>query len=290
MIPAAQRVRDALAFEPVVVGGITFVPAAAVEALRWGVGPKPALIAVACSRLHPDFVFVPAFEPWAEEAVDRVMACGTAPLWVVSGPFGTVAHRDGWNDALRATVADPASIGERMGDVMPALVEQVRRGVRLGATAVVIAEDLAGTDGPLLAPDFVLDQVVPRIGRLAEAAAEHAVPTVFHSDGDVRWVLPSLRRQGFAAVHPGGLSDLAFDTFVHAAHAIGLAVIGGLSRETLHAGGPAVMRAATRVSMRAASGGLLIADDGGLTTSEELGALVSALQAARMPSRHGGLR
>lgn len=289
-IPAAQRVRDALAFEPVVVAGVTFVPTDAVAALRWGVGSKPELMALVCSHLHPDFVFIPASEPWAAEAVDRVIACGTAPFWVVSGPFGTVAHRDGWNEALKTTFADPASIGQRMGEVMPDLTEQIRRGARLGVTAIVIAEDLAGSDGPLVAPDFALDQIVPRIGRLAEAAAEYTLPAVFHSDGDVRWVLPSLRRRGFAAVHPGGLTDPVFDVFVDAAHSVGLVVIGGLSRETLHAGGPAVVRAATRVSIRAASGGLLIADDGGVTTSEELGSLVSALQLARVPSRHGGLR
>ena len=277
----AQRVRAALAFEPVIVAGMTFVPQDALEGVRWGVGPMPALIAAACSRLRPDFVFLPASEPWAEEAVDRVAACGVAPVWVVDGPFGAFASAESWTEAVRLSAADPGAAGAKMDERLPALTEKVRRGVRLGAVAIVIAEDLAGADGPLLAPDFALEEVMPRVGALAETASEQVTPSIFHSDGDVRWLLPSLRRHGFAAVHPGGLSAQAFETFLQAANDKDIAVLGGLPGDVLRSGGPAVIRAATHASVRALKGGLLITDDGGISTAEELASLVTALQVAR---------
>lgn len=286
MRAAADRVRAALAFEPVVVVGITFTSGDTTQVFHSERGPESARIEVTCGRLQPDFMFVSASDPQAAEIVEAMAACGTAPLWMVGGPLGTVAHRDGWFDALKLTASDPDSISQLMDEVMPILVEQVTRGAALGATAIVIADDLAGADGPLVAPDFALECIVPRIGRLAEVAAEHSTPAIFHSDGDVRWLLPSLRGQGFAAVHPGGLSDPAFDIFVDTANAVGLVVLGGVSSETLHAGRSEVLRAASKAAARAAGGGLLIADDGGLTTYEQLVALISALHVARMPWRH----
>ncbi|MDP2400628.1 MAG: uroporphyrinogen decarboxylase family protein, partial [Actinomycetota bacterium] len=285
MIPAAQRVRDALAFEPVLVAGLTFVPPEVIRELRWGVGGGPGLLAVACTRLELDFIFVPSWEPWAEEALDRVAACGVAPLWVVQGPLGVIAESEGWSETLRSSAADPDGLGRRMGEIMPSLREKVRRGVGLGATAIVVADDLAGADGPLVAPDFALDQILPRTGSMAAEAAEHAVPAIFHSDGDVRWAVPALRRQGFAAVHPGGLTGSAFDAFAEVCREHDLAVLGGLSRGTLAAGGPAVLRAAASASVRTLQGGLLISDDGGISTSTELASLVTAIQALRSASR-----
>jgi plasmid stabilization system protein ParE len=244
-------------------------------------------MAVACTRLELDFIFVPSWEPWAEEALDRVAACGVAPLWVVQGPLGVIAERDGWAETLRSSAADPEGLGRRMGEIMPSLREKVRRGIGLGASAIVVADDLAGADGPLVAPDFALDQILPRTGSMAAEAAEQAVPSIFHSDGDVRWAVSALRRRGFAAIHPGGLTGSAFDAFTDVCWEHDLAVLGGLSREVLAAGGPAVLREAAHVSVRALQGGLLVSDDGGISTPVELASLVSALQALRSAPQGG---
>lgn len=287
MLPAEERLRAALGGEPLIVAGFSFVPTEAFDALRWESRRAPALVAAACSRMQPDFAFIPSGEVWAAEAVDRIGECGVASVWAVDGPFGRVAGRDGWSATLRDTVAAPTELSSALHSVMPAALEDIRRGIRLGAAAIVVADDLAGADGLLMPPDFVLDDLMPRYSELAEEAALGAVPTIFHSDGDIRPFLPALRRAGFAAVHPGGLAQHAFDALLEAARACDLAVLGGLAGETLERGGPAVLKMALRAAATAAAGGLLVADDGGIVTGDQVGWLVTAMQAVRDFERKG---
>ena len=142
-----QLARPAKVLPPV---GLTLLPLPAVEALGWGRGSAPSLYAAACKRLDLGFVFLPASEPWAKDAIDCILAAVTAPFWVVSGPFGAVANRDGWIESLRATESNPQMIAGRMDAAMPDLFEQALSGAQLGAAAIVIAEDVAGANGPLL--------------------------------------------------------------------------------------------------------------------------------------------
>ena len=288
MLRAEDRGRAALSGEPVLVVGTTFVPLEAIEGLRWGSKHAPFKLAAACDNTRADFAFVSASEVWASEAVDRIGGCGTAALWVVDGPLGRVARQNGWAPTLRLSASDPMALARAMDAHMFDALEQVRRGVRLDATAIVIADDLAGAEGPLVSPDFALEEVLPRCAKLAEEAALAALPSVFHSDGDLRSLLAAIRKAGFIAVHPGGLTDTQFEPVLAAARHVGLQVLGGIPGEMLRAGIPAAVAAGTRAALMAQAGGLLLADDGGITTSPELAALVEAFAAARRGTEKEG--
>lgn len=275
------RLRDALAGSGELLVGLSFVPLAAIEGLRWGSRHAPFKLAAACENMRADFAFVPAAEVWADEAVGRIGEAGAAALWVVDGPLSRVARREGWSSTLRLSAADPMALVRAMDREMDAAREQVRRGMRLEAAALVIAEDLAGAQGPLVSPDYALEEVLPLAARLAEEAALAAVPAVFHSDGDTRALFAALRRAGFSAVHPGGLDDAQIDAYLDAARALDLRVLGGIPGASLRAGAASAVAAGTNAALRAQRGGLLLADDGGITTSEELAALVEAFAAAR---------
>jgi len=288
MLPAEERVRAALSGEPVLAVGTTFVPLAAIEGLRWGSKHAPFKLAAACDNTRADFAFVSASEVWASEAVDRIGGCGTAAMWVVDGPLGRVARQDGWAPTLRLSASDPMALARAMDVHMFDALEQVRRGVRLDAVAIVIAEDLAGAEGPLVSPDFALEEVLPRCAKLAEEAALAPVPSVFHSDGDIRALLVAIRKAGFVAVHPGGLNEQQFEALLASAHQAGLQVLGGIPGDALRAGIPAAVAAGTNAAILAQAGGLLLADDGGITTSQELAALVEAFAAARRGTEQEG--
>ncbi len=145
----------------------------------------------------------------------------------------------------------------------------------------MVADDLAGADGMMLSPDWVIDELAPRLSQIATYAEDRGVVPVFHSDGDVRTVLKAIGRAGFLAIHTGGAGWPAFEQMRDAAKAAGLAVIGGLEGEDLRAGELAAIAAGSRAAVAGASGGLLVADDGGLTTVKEVSALASALGAAK---------
>ena len=263
------------------LAGLTFVADEAIAGLRWGRHRSVRLLEAACSTLAPDFIFVPSGHVWSDEAVDRVLGCGTEVFWVVDGVLGRVAEARGWSDVLRETATHPDTTAARFDETMTQALESVRRGVRLGACAVVIADDLGGASGPLVAPDFAFEQVIPRLGVLAREAIDHGAPALVHSDGDVRVFLSAFAHEGFVAVHPGGIKADALTALHEGAQRHGLALLGGMTGEVLRVGGPAVLRAAADAALLAEHGGLLFADDGGISTPVELVSMVTAIQEFR---------
>ncbi|HSV92387.1 MAG TPA: hypothetical protein VLH81_04895, partial [Desulfobacterales bacterium] len=134
-----------------------------------------------CGALSPDFAFVESWRERARATCEVVAECGTVPFWVVRGPLGAVAEARGWSDTLAATVREPEVLAAALDEALDAAVASVRDAVAGGAGAVVAADDLAGATGPLVAPDYALEEVLPRLGRLSRAAAVEGLPLVWHS-------------------------------------------------------------------------------------------------------------
>jgi hypothetical protein len=276
------RVRSALAGDPgEPVVGITFLASEAIRALAWGSTATDPLVAAVCSRLSPDFAFVESWHDDADTVCEAVAGCGTVPFWVVRGPLDHAADALGWSEALAATVRDNEALTALLDDGVEVARTSVSAAAACGAGAIVIADDVAGAHGPLLAPDFVLSELIPRLGAIARTAAEAGLPAIWHSDGDTRAFLGAVAREGLSGIHPGGLGPDPFRQLFSAARREGLVVLGGVPGWALRAGVPSALRAATSASLIARSGGLMICDDGGVSTGEELGALIAALQAVR---------
>lgn len=261
--------------------GLTFVPTEALASLAAD-EHRPALALVrAALALGASFAFIPSVEPWADEAAAALSEEDVAPIFTVSGPLWPIIRVRGIVEGLRATLTRPEEIGEELDAALGVLLAEVERAAASGARALVLAEDLAGTHGPLVAPDFAIGELVPRYERIVRVARTLGLPTVFHSDGDIRPLLPALSRAGFVALHAGGgLSFGGFERVFWAARAEGLAVMGGLV--TAELANPA--RAETlgsKAGVLAHAGGLLLSDDGGITSASEVTSLVTALAAAR---------
>ncbi len=261
--------------------GLTFVPSGALEPVAGEVPDPVDALVKASTALRGAFAFVPAAEPWSERCVTALSEAGVAPLWAVSGPLWPIIESRGALDGLRQTLTRPGEIGMELDLALDSLLLEVSRGARSGARAIVLAEDLAGTDGPLVAPDFAIAELLPRYERVVRNARSLGVPAVFHSDGDIRPLLPAIVRAGFVAVHAGGgLEFSAFDRLFWAARDAGLALVGGLL--TAELGNAARAEAiGSAIGVLARAGGLFVADDGGITTTHEMEGLVSAVRAAR---------
>ncbi|MDP2182817.1 MAG: hypothetical protein Q8K99_09670 [Actinomycetota bacterium] len=262
--------------------GFSLVPEDAIAGVMWGHLGQLRLVA-ACCDIELDFAFVPAWEPGATSLAEAVGSCGTSVFWTVAGPLGRVAAERGWSQ----TVVDTARHAPDLADALDRATEAAASDVASappGAVACVIAEDIAVLDGPLYAPDHVLAELLPRLGRLAASALERGMDPVLHSDGDTRVFMRAIASAGFRALHVGGVSYDTFETIYASARAAGLAVIGGLPGDDLRSGAPQAIRAGVRAGVLAAAQGLLLADDGGLTTSEEVAALVAAVEASRRPA------
>jgi hypothetical protein len=274
-------VRAALAGEPTgFVAGITWVPTETLEALTFGtaaVGPADALATVA-SALDLDFAFVPAQEVWSVEAVRELRERGIAAIWTVAGVLSRVGESLGWTEMLHQTAAEPGALAVPLGEALHEALDDARQAVRSHAEALVVADDLAGAAGPLVSPDFALDALLPCYRSLAHEVTARGIPAIFHSDGDIRTLLPALRRADFCGVHLAGLSAEPFTASYTAARLAGLTVLGGIESAALTTGARRLGAHAGRLAL---SPGLLVCDDGGITSPEEVAAYASALETAR---------
>jgi len=279
---ARVRFDSALSGAPVnpVVAGLTFVDPALLPG-PGGLARSPAAaLAHACAGLHLDFAFVPSWAPWALAAVSELRAAGVCVLWTVAGVFTPVLEGEGAGAALRATERDPGRLTEALDRSAALAGSAIAVAIAAGADAVVVADDLAGADGPLVSPAFLDAEVFPRLALLAAQAADAGLPAVLHCDGASEILYGSIREAGFAAVHGdcGGARRTA--AALAAARRAGLALAGGIAASQLTDLARAAAAGAAAATM-ATSGGLLVCDDGGVATAAECAALFAALGAAR---------
>jgi hypothetical protein len=192
--------------------------------------------------------------------------------------LGRVAEVLGWSEALRLTAGEPGALAAPLAEALHAALESARAGIAAGADVVLVADDLAGAAGPLVSPDFALDALLPCYHAIAAEVVSRGALAAFHSDGDVRVLMPSLARAGFSAVHLAGIAPAALEGSIDSAHASGLVALGGIPAAALGAD-PATVgrRAGSQVHQR----GLLVCDDGGLATPVEMDAYQVAIAAAR---------
>ena len=226
-----------------------------------------------------DLAFVAAAEPDAAAVVEALHAVDVAAVWTVDGTFGRVADVLGWTESLRMTAAEPGALAARLDSALHGALVEVRDGLAAGADAVLVADDLAGPAGPLLSPDYAHDALLPCYRRLALEATEGGVPALFHSDGDIRALVPALARAGFGGVHLAGTDPHIFSASGFAARAAGLVVLGGIAAQalTVHPRDEGERAAAFAHSF----GHAIVCDDGGITTAEQVSVLGSALATAR---------
>lgn len=253
--------------------GIAWLPTDALVALFHGAasGPAQALGAL-CREVPLDLAFIPAEQPWAEDAIREVTAADALPVLAVAGPLGRVAGDVGWMETLHMTASAPSQVAFALDEALHQALAETRRVLAAGAGALLIADDLAGARGPLVSPDYALEVLVPLYGRLALEAKSAGVPAIFHSDGDIRVQLPALARAGFAGLHPGGLVDEALAATHRVARGADLVVLGGLAAVRLLAGSRDSALAALDF---AEDRGVIITDDGGISSAEELAAFVT---------------
>ncbi len=263
------------------VSGLSWIPEPVLDRVAAetdSAGGSASLAALAAS-IPVDLAFVDAGLSDAAEAVTALHEVDVAAIWAVEGVFSRVARTLGWTETLRATAAEPGVLAARLDEALHEALQSARRARDAGADALLVGDDLAGPAGPFLSPDYVLDALLPAYRRLALEAGEMSVPALFHSDGEIRALLPGLSRAGYAGVHLAGLDADAFEGAAASARRAGLVVLGGIAAATVAGGARAAGEHAARVA--SSLGTVIVCDDGGITGYDELVEFVAAVGVAR---------
>lgn len=266
---------------PAPATGLSWVPPVVLRALTWdrGIEHEDEMLQSVAAALDCDLAFVDASYPWAADAVRMLRAQGVVVAWAVAGVLGRVSDRRGMSDVIRASAVDPALLGDELDMALQGVLASVDQGCTAGAEVIVVADDLAGQSGWLVAPDYAMEALVPRYESAAIAATAAGAVPVFHSDGDVRVLYPALSSAGFAGVHLGGAGRLGVEAAMPAAVRNGLALLGGIQVSAIaHEGARHIGEG---LAPLAHSGPLIICDDGGVSSPAEIAAMGSVLDAAR---------
>jgi uroporphyrinogen decarboxylase len=132
-------------------------------------------------------------------------------------------------------------------------IAQYQRARELGAEVLVLGDDVAFRDGPMISPRMYREFVLPYHCRIVAALD---VPVIWHSDGDIRSLLPMAIEAGFVGVHglePAAGVDLAE---VKREYGRDLALVGNLDISVLAGDdADAVRRELDRCMAQGAPGG-----------------------------------
>jgi uroporphyrinogen decarboxylase len=193
------------------------------------------------------------------------------------------AYLHGIDNLLMALLVEPEFAGALMDLVLEVNLAVVRRAIRAGAEVIVLGDDYAANQGPMMSPAVFDAMILPRLTRMVEAIHEEGALAVKHSDGNLYPILDSIVRSGADALNPiepvAGM-DLATTKARVGDH---MALIGNIDCAKLLPFGTAEqVREAVRQAIVAAApgGGFLVSSSNSIHSSCRPENLVAMVRAA----------
>jgi uroporphyrinogen decarboxylase len=125
------------------------------------------------------------------------------------GPFMAGYMGMGFARFFMRLLDDRAFVHRLLDDRTQWCIAVLRRAVTLGAEVIVLGDDAAHTQGPMIDPALWRELVLPCHRQIVDALD---VPVIWHSDGNVVPLLPMAIEAGFAGFHglePNAGVDLA---------------------------------------------------------------------------------
>jgi uroporphyrinogen decarboxylase len=114
------------------------------------------------------------------------------------GPLTTSYMAMGFERFFLRLVDDPAFVHRLLANRTEWGMALCRRAVSLGAEVIIVGDDAAYREGPMISPQMWREFVLPYHRQLVESVA---VPVIWHSDGNTERLLPFAQEAGFAGVH-----------------------------------------------------------------------------------------
>ena len=114
------------------------------------------------------------------------------------GPFTAAYMAMGFERLFMELIDNPAFIHQVLENRTAWCIAQYQRAQSLGAELLVLGDDVAARGGPMIAPRMCREFILPYHRRIVEALD---VPVIWHSDGDIRTLLPMAIEAGFVGVH-----------------------------------------------------------------------------------------
>jgi uroporphyrinogen decarboxylase len=138
------------------------------------------------------------FDPERAQAVRRRYPDHCLIYGTHIGPMTAAYMAMGFERFFTRLFDDPALVRQVLEARTDWCIAQYRQALSLGAEVLILGDDVAFRDGPMISPRMYRDWVLPCHRRIVEALD---APVVWHSDGDIRSLLPFAVEAGFVGVH-----------------------------------------------------------------------------------------
>jgi uroporphyrinogen decarboxylase len=114
------------------------------------------------------------------------------------GPLTSSYMAMGFERFFLRLIDDPGFVHRLVADRTEWSIAMCGKAAGLGAEVLVVGDDAAYRDGPMISPQMWREFVLPYHRRIVDAVD---IPLIWHSDGNIGKLLPFAVEAGFAGVH-----------------------------------------------------------------------------------------
>jgi len=143
--------------------------------------------------------------PWRlgklPDLVDRFKA-ERAIVFHLRTAFMDSAYLMGLDQMLMNFLIDPQFVEAVMDVVLETNMRVVRNAVRAGADIILVGDDYASNDAPLMSPQTFREFIAPRLARMVEMVHEEGAYLIKHSDGNLWSILDDILDTGADGLNP----------------------------------------------------------------------------------------
>lgn len=138
------------------------------------------------------------------ELVKKIEAMDVPIHLVCRGPFAFLRDFINFEDLMIMFIDDPDFIDEMVSFHTDFLIQLWDKAFDfIIPDFILIGEDMAYKNGPMISPAMVRKHIYPSWKRLNDHFKQKGVPlTIIDSDGDIRPILPIIREAGFGGILP----------------------------------------------------------------------------------------
>jgi len=112
------------------------------------------------------------------------------------------AYLMGLDNLLMNMVAEPELVELTMHKVLEANMGVVRRAIRAGAEVIILGDDYAGNNGPMMSPGHFRQFILPPLTKMITMIHEEGALCIKHSDGDLYLLLDMIVSAGPDGINP----------------------------------------------------------------------------------------
>jgi len=117
-------------------------------------------------------------------------------------PFETAVRLRGHTELLKDVHRSPAFARRVFEESTKYNINVGKLQAELGVHGIRIYGDVAAVDGPMMSPKNYHDLIIPYLKEMVSSFKKMGLPVRFHSDGDIRPLIPDLISTGIDALDP----------------------------------------------------------------------------------------